>query len=301
MSRWGATLQYRAWWVVSAAVGKLPLRVSYSIATVVGWLGYYGWSRGRRAMHANYCVVLPGSPAGEIRRVARQSLVNYCRYLVDFVRLPRLSREDVRGLVDGNGQFELLDAAMAGGKGAVIVCMHFGNWDVGAGAAAARGYAVTAVAETFGDARLDAMVVGSRERLGMRVVKMEKAGPSLFRALKDNGLLALLVDQPRAGDGVKATFFGREIEVPAGPARIALRTGARVVPAAFPRENPWRAGVITLCDFRVELPDSGDREADVRELTRRIVASHEAFIRERPEQWYMFRRMFSAAPGTVAG
>jgi KDO2-lipid IV(A) lauroyltransferase len=170
--------------------------------------------------------------------------------------------------------------------------MHFGNWDLGAGAAAARGYRATVVAETFADPRLDAMVLGARKRLGVRVVKMEKAGPSLLRTLKENGLVALLIDQPRNGDGVRVRFFGEEIEVPAGPARLALRTGARVVPTAFARVEPGKAEVVTLCDFGVELCRSGDPERDVRELTQAIVTAHEAFIRRYPDQWYMFRRMF---------
>jgi len=287
-----AGVQYWGWRVVSAAVGRLPVRAGYGIATVAGWVAYYGWPRGRRSMQANYAAVMPGASRGEIRRTARGSLVNYCRYLADFVRLPRVGVDELRGLVDGNGQFELLDAELARGHGAVIVCMHFGNWDMGAGAAAARGLPLTVVAESFGDARLDKLVVGARERLGMQVVKMERAGPSLLRALKGNGLLALLIDQPRGGDGVRVQFFGHEIEVPAGPARMALRTGAKVIPAAFARVRPWRPEVMTLCDFGVALPDTGDRERDVRELTQRIVAAHEGFIRERPEQWYMFRPMF---------
>jgi len=88
--------------------------------------------------------------------------------------------------------------------------------------------------------------------------------------------------------------------VPAGPARIALRTGTRVVPTALARVEPGKPNVVTLCDFGVELPRSGDRERDVRDLTQAIVSSHEAFIRQYPDQWYMFRRMFGAGRGTIA-
>ena len=300
MSGLGASAQYWAWRAVSAAVGRLPIRVSYWVATVAGTAGYYLWPRGRRAMHANYRRVLPDASRDEVRRVARRSLVNYSRYLADFVRFPRLGPGATVALVDGGAEFESLDRVLEGGKGAVIVCMHFGNWDLGAAVTAAKGYRPTVVAETFADPRLDAMVLGARERLGMRVVKMEKAGPSLLRALKENGLVALLIDQPRGGDGVKVRFFGGEIEVPAGPARIALRSGAKVIPTAFARVEPDKPNVVTLCDFGVELPHSGNREHDIQELTQAIVASHEAFIRRHPDQWYMFRRMFTSSGGVEA-
>ena len=238
------------------------------------------------------CSVL--SPRRQIRQTARRSLVNYCCYLADFIRFPSLEPDELRAKVAGDASFEALDKALVGGKGAVIVCMHFGNWDLGAGAAAARGYPVTVVAETFADPRLDAMVAGSRTRLGMQIIKMEKAGPSLIRALKQNGLLALLIDRPVPGDGVRVTFFGEEVEVPAGPARIALRAGAMVVPAAFARVAPGRLDVTTLTDFALCDEPGRDEPHNVQSLTQAIMDVHERFIREHPDQWYMFREMWPA-------
>ena len=275
-------------------VGRLPLGVAYAVAAAFGTAGYYGWPRGRNSMLANYAVVLAGASKAERERVARRSLVNYCKYLVDFIRFPRATVEDVLAMVGGAQAYERLAREMEGGRGVVVVCMHFGNWDAGAGATAARGFPAHVVAETFGDARLDAMVVGARERLGVRVIKLETAGPSLIRVLKQGEVLALLIDRPLEGEGVRVPFFGQEIKVPAGPARLALRTGAKVLPTAFPRIEPGKPDVDTWCDWDVELPVTGDADEDVRVLTARIVASHERFIRERPDQWYMFRRMWPA-------
>lgn len=277
--------------MVSAILGKLPVRVGYGIAVVVGTVGYYAWPRGRRAMQANFRRVLPDASPKERSRVARRSLVNYCKYLVDFVRFPNFTAQEVIDAVQSNGAFEGLATQLERGMGGVIVCMHFGNWDAGAGATAARGFPVTVVAETFSDPRLDAMVVGGRERLGMKVVKMEKLGPSLFRVLKANELLALLIDRAVPGEGVKVQFFGAEVEVPAGPARFALRSGATVVPSAFPRIHPHRPEVSTLYDFIVP-QRTGDDDRDLRELTQAIMNVHEGFIRQYPDQWYMFRPMW---------
>lgn len=285
-------VQYRAWSVATAVVGRLPLRVNYGAAFLLGTTAYYCWPRGRRAMLANYRRVLHDRSAQAQRRAARHSLVNYCKYLADFIRFPRQSAQGLVAAVEGEPRFEGLNRVLERGKGVVIVCMHFGNWDLGAGAAAARGYPLTVVAETFADPRLDAMVQGARKRLGMNLVRMEKAGPSLLRTLKQNGLLALLIDRAVPGDGVKVTFFGEEVEVPAGPARLALRTGATVVPTAFPRLHPARPEVTTLCDFDIETVATGDEAQDVRRLTQAIMHSHERFIRAYPEQWYMFRRMW---------
>lgn len=285
-------MQYWLWRVVSAVVARIPARAGYFIAFVVGTIGYYTWPRGRRSMHANYRRVLKGASEREIARVARRSLVNYCRYLADFIRFPSLSACTLEENVHGTQDFKALDEALTHGKGAVIVCMHFGNWDLGAGGAAARGYPITVVAESFADRRLDSEVLGSRRRLGMQVVKMEKAGPSLLRALKQNGLLALLIDRPVPGEGVRVKFFGEDVEVPAGPARLALRSGAAVVPAAFARAHPNSIAVETMTDFSIRGEPTGDEEADVRRITQQIMCAHERFIRQYPDQWYMFRELW---------
>lgn len=291
-------VQYRLWQLVTAVVRRLPPRAGYGIAAMVGFAGYYAWPRGRRAMLRNFRRVMRGAPASEVQRTARASLINYCRYLADFVRFPSLSAAQLTALVTGDESFAALDRALQRGKGAIIVCMHFGNWDLGAGAAAARGYPLTVVAETFADPRLDEMVAGARKRLGMHLVRMERAGPSLFRALKHNGLLALLIDRPVPGDGVCVEFFGETVEVPAGPARIALRSGAAVVPTAFARCEENAMQVRTLTDFTLDFHPTGDEARDVRDLTQAIMRSHERFIREHPEQWYMFREMW---PRRAAG
>jgi len=290
--RLGSRIQYRAWQVASWLVSRLPMRASYGVAVVVGSAAYYCWPRGRRSMHHNYQRVLRGASPAEIRRTSRRSLVNYCKYLADFVRFPAIPLDELAQSVDGDAAFAALDRALDLGKGAVVVCMHFGNWDLGAGATAARGYPVTVVAETFADPRLDRMVMGARERLGMQLVKMEKAGPSLLRCLKQNGLLALLIDRPVPGVGVKVRFFGEEVEVPVGPARLALRSGAMVVAAGFPRVAPNEPNVTTLSDFAITCDPTGDEAKDVQTVTQAIMDVHERFIREHPDQWYMFREMW---------
>jgi len=226
--------------------------------------------------------------------------VNYCHYLTDFVRFPRLSPQTIVANVSGDESFEALDRALERGRGAIVVLMHFGNWDLGAGATAVRGYPVTVVAETFRDSRLDEMVVRSRTRLGIKVVKMEKTGPSIVRSLRKNSLLALFIDRPTPGDGVKVRFFGEEVEVPAGPARLALSTGASVVTAAFARPHGGRMPVMTLTDFAIKFERTGDDGEDIRSLTQAIMSSHENFVRAYPEQWYMFREMWPRKSAQLA-
>ena len=276
----------------------LPLPLLSGIAGIAGAGAFYLWPRGRRAMLRNYRRVLPSSSPAERRRVARRSLGNYCRYLVEFAAAPRRPPAQRREAVVDTAGLVSLDAALAKGQGAIAVSLHFGNWDVGAAAAAARGYPVTAVGESFADARLDAMIVDGRERLGVRLVKMERAASALVRALRRNELAAILIDRPLEEGGVRVRFFGEEVEVPAGPARIALRTGAAAGAVAFPRVAPGRVDVVA--DFQLPFEATGERERDVQALTQAIMTANEALVRAYPDQWYMFREFWRPRAGPRA-
>jgi phosphatidylinositol dimannoside acyltransferase len=296
-------MQYLAWRSVGLAARWLPLAWLYALADAVGLLGYYAWPRGRRSMLRNFERVHAGAgwarPRVSPARLARRSLQNYCRYVVDFVQLPGYSPAEVLALCEGQDAFRELDAALAAGRGAVMVCMHFGNWDMAAAVTAARGYPVTVVGESFGDDRITREVFGARERLGMRVVPLEKLGPSIIRTLKRNGLLGLLIDRSVPGEGVKVQFFGAEVEVPAGPAELALRTGAALIPLACVRVRRASPAVRLLVDFSIDTTPSGDHDADVQRLTQAVMRSQEAFIRRYPAQWYKFEEMWNSGASGV--
>lgn len=105
-------------------------------------------------------------------------------------------------------------------------------------------------------------------------------------------MVATLIDRPLHEGGVRVRFFGEEVEVPTGPARLALRTGAAIGAVAFPRRGPGRIDV--LANFDLDFEPSGDNDRDVQALTQAIMTAHEAYVRTYPEQWYMFREFWEA-------
>ncbi len=258
-------------------------------AGVVASVYFPVWPK-RHIVTRNFAHVLPGANTRERRRTARRSFANYARYVVEFACTARLTPEKRLAVGVETPGFDGLDRGLAKGQGAMVVPMHFGNWDLGATIAAARGYRLTVLGETFSDPRLDEMIVSGREGLGVSLVKMERAGPSLVRALQRNEMVAILIDRPLTEGGVRVQFFGEEVEVPAGPARLALRTGAAVGAVAFPRRGAGRIDV--LSNFDLDFEPSGDHARDVQGLTQAIMSAHEAYIRQYPEQWYMFREFW---------
>ena len=275
-------------------LGRLvPTRVGYVVAPIIADVCYIFYRGGRRGLYENLGRVLGTSDRRVLGRVARRSLRNFSKYVVDFIHFYVMTPEDIRRRIIFN-DFERLNAAVAEGRGIIFVTLHFGNWDMGAAGLAAYGYPVDAIAETFELPRMNELVQGYRRQLGVNIIPMERIGPGVLRALRRGHILALLIDVPAPGPSVAVDFFGARAEVPAGPARLALRTGARVIPAVLARE-PGRDEIIRpILDFDLHFEPTGDEERDVRELTQQIMSSLERFIRQYPDQWFMFRPMWPA-------
>jgi len=228
--------------------------------------------------------------APEVRRVAREAMVGYTKLLADFLALSRLSRDDVMRMVDWRG-WDHLQAALDGGRGVIVVTPHFGNWDMAAAAAAARGLKVTAVTDHYGDEDLNRRVTAARERFGVSVVPLTvNAGRSVLGALRRNEIAALVCDLAKEGRNVKVMVCGQQAMVPAGPALLALRSGAPVVPVMCRRQsdNRYLLEVQPVVDFE----RSGDLEADTARLAQAIMGRFEPELLRRPEQWYLFSPMW---------
>ena len=113
-------MRYRIWIALGFLLRRLPLRVSYAVADGIGSLAFTFWRTGRQNLLANYAVVLPDAAAKQRRQVARRSLQNYCRYLVDFMRLPESPEEAIALVADTSGAYTRLRGEMAG-RGAMVV------------------------------------------------------------------------------------------------------------------------------------------------------------------------------------
>lgn len=270
----------------------VPLRVAYFGAVVLADLIWWIRPSRRSATIANMTHVLGDRDAA--RAAARRSFRNYGRYLVDFVRAPKMGAGAERNKVQFD-RWDAIEEAMRGGRGVIFVLMHFGNWDMGGPALAERGHKVNVIAQTFEHDALNEAVVAARQVRGMNVIPAEHAAMGIVRALKRGEVLGILIDRPMADGGVEVPFFGSPVVVPAGPAWIALRTGACILPAALVRARDTEDMTHALVDLDVAVTPSGDIQRDVVALTRRILEAHERFIRAYPDQWFMFRPMWPPA------
>jgi len=187
-----------------------------------------------------------------------------------------------------------LEAALSAGRGAVIATAHIGNWELGGAALAKRGYKLHVVAGVQFSDKLSEHVKDMKRRMDIAVVSPEEGYRALFRALRDNECVVLLVDGDVFLEGLSMELFSKRAKVPSGAATLSLRTKAPVVPGYIKREGPLR---FRVCMDKPILPGPGaDKTRDVEKLTEEIMSRVEGYIEQNLDQWCIFRDVWPAAP-----
>lgn len=290
-------LDRTVYWLFRLAIlvtRPLPLRLGYWFGERVALLCYWViFPRHRKALNANLAHVLQSSDAAYVDSVARRTFRNFGKYVIDFIHYPVMTREEVRARLRFD-QFDELNTVAASGRGVIIATLHFGNWDLGAAALAAYDYPINAIAETFRYGPMNDLVQGSRRKLGMKVIGHERVGPAVFKLLRRGEMLAMLADVSDEQSGIRAEFFGAPALVSSAPARIAVRTRAWVLPAVVLRGPDDDLHIRPIIDTSLrDFTPTGDEARDVRDLTELILRSLEQTIRRHPDQWFIFRRLWT--------
>lgn len=275
-------------------VRAFPPALRHAVATPGGTAWFWLNGKQRRAALGNYAAALGLDPSDpEVARVARRAFQNYGRMVLDFLLMGSLTKEELISRTDIDG-LEHLDAALARGRGAILALPHMGSWDNTGSYGGALGYPITAVTGRFPGSLNDA-VVETRERYGLQVLLVGRpAVREIIQALNANRIVGLVTDQEE-GPGVDVRFFGRGAVVPAGAAALALKTGAALMPGYQYVPSPGRHHI--HLEAALTWPEGETKE----NLMQRIVNRFEAFIRERPDQWYAFRPMFKQFNGAPLG
>lgn len=238
-------------------------------------------------------VVGPEMPDAELDVLVRAGLRSYARYWMEAFRLPGLSRAEILAGFRLDGQ-ELLAADVAAGRGAVVALPHAGNWDAAGAWVAATGWPMTTVAERLPDGVYERFV-GFREGLGMEILPNHGGPRPAFDVLVDRlragYVVPLLADRDLSARGVEVDFFGGRTRMPAGPALLAIRTGAPLYVASMWYE-PDAACASIEGPLPLPDPDSAPLDERVRTVTQRIADGLAAGIARHPQDWHMLQRMW---------
>lgn len=270
----------------------MPVRVSLPIGRAVFVSSYFAWPKKRRIILSNASHVL-GLPAGDrrVRHLARRIYGTYSRFIIELMRQPSLSADEPLRLMrpggadhGGDSFVALFEQLRAQGRGLIAVSAHIGSIDVLAGAFALRGLPTYGLADDSAYPELFDEMNAQRRRWKIQVIPWRNLR-RVFHALREPAILGLVVDWGYRADDVPVRMFGEWTTLPAGPAMLAARTGAAIVPVVCRRleDGSYEAGHYDP----IEIGDSS--EASIQRATQQIASAIEDMVAAAPEQWYSFK------------
>jgi KDO2-lipid IV(A) lauroyltransferase len=265
----------------------LPLKLAYGLAVVISDLRYPFAAADRAVLTANLKAIFPAILPRQLRGITLQVFRNFAKYLVDFFRFPLLDEKFIRQKVHIEN-LVYLDEALKEGKGVIVVSAHLGNWEMGGAVVGRLGYKIAGVALSHTDKRVNDFFINQRKQQGLEVIPFEHAVRGSLAVLRNNGILALVADRDfTRNGGVEVDFLGRKAILPRGPAALALKTGAVILPVFMLRNTD---DSFTL---KIERPiRQSDRQTDELGLVYVYKAVIEEYVKRYPEQWYFFRRFW---------
>jgi len=279
---------------ITGLARALPLPIGHRAADLASEAHRWLAPARRRAVGENLDHLTGGRiPPGAVRQVFR----NHGRSLLELLRGPEVSGPPAR--FEG---WDHLETALGRGRGAVVCLPHTGSWQVSGAQVAGRGVPLSAVANTQLTRGWTPELRRRQEAAGIRILAPGVSSwRKMIRLLRRNEVLALLVDGDVFHGGIPVELAGRRVLFPAGPARLAGKTGAALLPA-FGRRNEDGSLVFTFLAEVAAGPEAAhDPAPAMREIARRL----EGPLREDPGQWMIFRRFFagsgSPAAATPAG
>ena len=278
-------LSWLAQWMSDKTVSRAGI--------ILGVLAFDLFQLRRKVAMDNLAQAFPEKKPGEIKDIAGSLYRNLGKNLLEFLQFPKLSGEDIKSKVKFIGQ-EHLDQAIKGGKGALLISSHFGNWELCSSSIAAYGYPLSVVVYEQHNPLADRMMNHIRRAKKLDVIFKPDAPRAILKALARNRFVAILIDQDAGQDGVFVDFMGRPAATAKGPAIFAIRTGAPLLAGVIVRQDD--GGHICYIEPPIYADPANDKEQEILRLTALVTQAMERYVRKFPDHWYWVHRRWKTKP-----
>jgi len=284
-------------WVFIHSFRILPRSAARTAGVLVGRLAYAVLGRLRRVGLHNLELAFPNLPAAEREALLRTEYRNLGWLIAEFCKMSTYTPEQVSQFIRYDGLEHYL-AARDRGKGVLVLTGHLGAWELSSFYHSLAGYPMGLVIRRLDNPLVDELVNRIRCQHGNRVLHKDDFARGLIAAMRAGDTVGILMDTNMTPpQGVFVPFFGVPACTASGLARVALKTGAAVVPGFLLWEESEQRYVLRFY-AELALADTGDTEADATENTVRFTAFIESVVRQYPSQWlWMHRRWKTRPPG----
>jgi len=288
-------LEYWAVWLLVGGLGALPRGGARWVGAGIGRLAYALLPRLRSVGRRNLAMALPEKSAAEREAILRRLYRNLGWLLAEFCQMPRYTPENTRGFLRYEGLEHFL-AAERRGRGVLIVTGHLGAWELSSFYHSLMGHPMSMVIRRLDNARVDALVNRIRCLHGNQVLHKDDFARGLLLAMREGRSVGILMDTNMTPpQGVFVPWFGQPACTASGLARVALKTGAAVLPGFLLWREQEQGYVLTFGE-QFPLRRSGDDEDDVLVNTAAFTAAIERYVRAYPDQWLWVHRRWKTRP-----
>jgi len=271
---------------------RLPTRFGYWLFARLGDLMFFFTAKEQTTYFYNLqCVLGDDARPAQMNAVARRAFQNLLKNYFDLFRWHGISKEEIRTQLAGLHGFEHIENALKQGKGVIAGSAHFGAWDLFINLAAA--YLDTRFVvpnEHLKPEKFFQYTLNLRASQGIEMVPLDVAPRALIKALHDKQIVGLAFDRDITKTGPFVNFLGRPTQMPDGAVQLALKYGAPVIIAFCVRLPDNRSEV--FIEPPLQFAKSGDAQRDLREGVQKLADVMERYIRQYPDQWLMFQKIW---------
>jgi KDO2-lipid IV(A) lauroyltransferase len=274
--------KYLAFKIIGVPLSYLPTAAGYLVARIVADTVYLLSPILRSSIASNMRHVL-GSEAEDatIRRATKNVIRNAARNYFDLIKLPRIKLRDIEKCITVHNWHNFEDA-LKRGKGVILVSAHLGSYDMTAQILAARSAKVTVLVEPLEPDTLLNHIIGLRKSKGLSYMPVQLGVLKVvMRSLRSGETIGIICDRDFGRDGYRSTFFGEETALPAGAVRIAMKTGAAIVPAFNLRRGD--DSYDAYFEPALDIAKGGDEALDKN--MKQLIRVMEKYINLCPDQW----------------
>ena len=292
------TFQINAEYLLARAVlvlfRALPVSGGIALARAIARFGFW-FPRLRRVGERNLQLAFPELPDSERRHLLLGSFENLSRLLPIFSRFSKTGADNLKQLIECEG-LDHLQAAIQKQRGVILFTGHIGAWELSSFGLSLFGYPLSFLVRRLDNPKIEALIDRARVSRGNRTIDKTSAAREMLQILRDGRTLGILVDLNTLDrEAIFVDFFGRAASTTFIVAKLALRTGAEVLPVFAPWDKA-RKRFILIVDAPLKIERTGDEDEDVRRLTQQYTRVVEDYVRRYPDQWLWIHRRWKTRP-----